>query len=204
MKQHYLVNNVRFSFLLALLLLLLTACAGPSSDSKTSASPAASAASAPERSQSFSSPRGTAEMTLNGKKITVDYGRPSMHGRKIMGGLVPYDEVWRTGANKATHLTTEADLTLGNVTVPKGTYTLFTLPSAQGWKLILNKQTGQWGTPYKPEYEKTELARLAVTTENLSAPVEQFTITLEPGDGGGTLKLEWEQTRAAIKFTEKK
>lgn len=194
---------------LALITLLLAvalfcACSGPSSDTKTSASPAANASAAPERAQSFSSPRGTAELTLNGKKISVDYGRPSMHGRKIMGGLVPYDEIWRTGANKATHLTTEADLMMGNVAVPKGTYSLYTLPSATGWKLIVNKQTGQWGTPYKSEYEKTELGRLPMTVEALSAPVEQFTISLEASSDGGTLKLEWEQTRAAIKFTEKK
>ncbi|MFN7929674.1 MAG: DUF2911 domain-containing protein [Blastocatellia bacterium] len=202
MKPYHTVSLTYF--LVLCVLALLSACNKPAADSKTSASPAANATTAPDRSQSFSSPRGTAEMKLNGKKITVDYGRPSMHGRKIMGGLVPYDEIWRTGANRATHFTTDADLTIGEVTVPKGTYTLFTLPSAKEWKLIINKQTGQWGTPYKPEYEKTELARVPMNTESLSAPVEQFTILLEPSGSGGVMKLEWEQTRAAVNFTEKK
>lgn len=148
------------------------------------------------------SPRGLAEMTLNGKKLSVDYGRPSMRGRKIMGGLVPFNEVWRTGANKATHFTTEADLIVGNVSVAKGTYTLYTLPSASGWKLIVNKHTGQWGIPY--DYEKDELARIDMQVEQLAAPVEQFTISLDQAGDGGILKMEWEQTRASVKFAEKK
>ena len=153
-------------------------------------------------SRQYTSPRGAAEMTLNGKKLSVDYGRPSMHGRKIMGELVPFDQVWRTGANKATHFTTEADLMIGNVNVPKGTYTLFTLPSAKGWKLIINKHTGQWGIPY--QYDKEELARIDMQMETLPSPVEQFTMSLDKAGTGGALKLEWEKTRVSVKFTEKK
>lgn len=155
------------------------------------------------QAQQYTSPRGSAELTLDGKKISVDYGRPSMHGRKIVGGLVPYDQVWRTGANKATHLTTEADLTIGGVAVPKGTYTLFTVPSPNGWKLIINKHTGQWGIPYKAEYEQEELARIPMKVETISSPVEQFTISLEKTRGGGVLKLEWENTRAWVDFQPK-
>jgi hypothetical protein len=150
------------------------------------------------------SPRKSAEMALNGKKISVDYGSPSMRGRKIMGDLVPYGQVWRTGANKATHLTTEADLVIGGVNVPKGTYTLFTVPNASGWKLIINKQTGQWGIPYKPEYEKEELARVDMKVSKLSAPVEAFTISLDKAGAGGVLKMDWENTSASVNFTEKK
>src|SRR5947207_10019570 len=91
------------------------------------------------------SPPGTAEVTLKGKKITIDYSRPFMKGRKIMGELVPYGKVWRTGANEATTLTTEADVNIGGANVPAGTYTLYTLPSEGTWKLIINKQTGQSG-----------------------------------------------------------
>jgi hypothetical protein len=152
--------------------------------------------------QAQQSPRGSAEMALNGKKISVDYGRPYMRGRKIMGELVPYDTVWPTGANKATHFTTEANLVIGGVEVPKGTYTLFTLPSAQGWKLIINKQTGQWGIPYT--YEKEELARIDMQVETLPSAIEQFTISLDKAGDGGVLKLEWENTRASVTFTEKK
>lgn len=153
--------------------------------------------------QQPASPRGSAEVTINGKKITVDYGRPSMRGRKIYGGLVPYGEVWRTGANKATHLTTEADLVIGNLTVPKGTYTLFTLPTESGWKLIINKHTGQWGIPYKPEYVQEELGRVDMKVSKLSSPVEIFTISLAQAKGGGTLKLDWENTSAAVDFKVK-
>jgi hypothetical protein len=147
------------------------------------------------------SPRGSAELTLNGKKISVDYGRPYMRGRKIMGELVPYGQVWRTGANKATHLTTEADLVIGGVAVPAGTYTLFTVPSQSGWKLIVNKRTGQWGIPYS--YEKEELARIDMKVEKLPSAIEQFTISLDKDGAGGILKMEWETTRASVKFTAK-
>jgi hypothetical protein len=151
--------------------------------------------------QAQASPRGSAELTLNGKKISVDYGRPYMRGRKIVGGLVPYDQVWRTGANEATHFTTEADLVIGGVAVPKGTYTLFTLPAQGGWKLIVNKKTGQWGIPYS--YEKEELARIDMKVEALPSAVEQFTISLDKDGADGVLKLEWETTRASVKLTAK-
>jgi hypothetical protein len=154
--------------------------------------------------QRYTSPRGSAEILLNGKKISVDYGRPSMHGRKIMGELVPYGQVWRLGANKATHLTTEADLSIGGITVPKGTYTLFAVPNEKSWKLIVNKVTGQWGIPYKPEYEKEELGRLDMQLAVIPAAVEEFTISLEKSGNGGILKCDWEKTSASIKFTEKK
>ncbi|MBS1809760.1 MAG: DUF2911 domain-containing protein [Acidobacteria bacterium] len=151
--------------------------------------------------QNPASPRGAAEVTVAGKKISIDYGRPSVKGRKIMGGLVPYDQVWRTGANKATHLTTEADLMIGKLLVPKGTYTLFTLPSESGWKLIINKHTGQWGIPYK--YESEELGRVDMKVAKTSAAVEQFTISLTGAQNGGTLSLEWEMTKASVDFKVK-
>jgi hypothetical protein len=199
-------NSIFFllTLLLVISLCLLSACGGssPSPTSTATASPTATPAS--EATPQIPSPRGSAEMTLNGKKLTVDYGRPSMRGRKIMGELVPFNQIWRTGANKATHFTTEADLMMDNVTVPKGTYTLFTIPSEKNWKLIINKQTGQWGTPYKPEYEKDEVARIDMPVETLPNPVEQFTISLEPSGEGGILKMQWEQTQASVKFTEKK
>jgi|SRR5688572_16486241 hypothetical protein len=154
--------------------------------------------------QQMASPRGSAELALSGGKVAIDYGRPYMKERKIMGGLVPYGQVWRTGANKATHLTTDVDLTIGGVAVPKGTYTLFTVPSETGWKLIINKTTGQWGIPYKPEYEKTELARVDMKVAQLPAPVEQFTISMEGSGGKGVLKMEWEKTRASVDFAVKK
>ena len=148
------------------------------------------------------SPPGTAEIALDGKKVTIAYGRPSMRGRKIFGDVVPFDKVWRTGANKATAFTTEVDLMFGTVVVPAGSYTLFTLPTQTGWKLIINKHTGQWGIPYK--YESEEVGRVDMKVTALQASVEQFTIALTAAQGVGTLKLDWEMTTASVDFKVKK
>jgi DUF2911 family protein len=147
------------------------------------------------------SPHETTELTLNGKKITVIYGRPSMKGRKIMGGLVPFGKVWRTGADEATVLKTEADLTIGGLAIPKGSYAIFTLPSESGWKLIVNKVAEQMGAfDYD---EKQDLGRVDMKVGKTSAPVEQFTITLAKSGTGGALKMEWENTSASINFQAK-
>jgi hypothetical protein len=142
------------------------------------------------------SPPATAEVTLSGKKITIDYSRPSMRGRKIMGQVVPYGNVWRTGANEATTLTTEADLNIGGASVPAGKYTLYSLPSEGNWKLIINKQTGQWGTEY---HEDQDLARVDMKKSQTSQPVEQFTMSFEKtGDKSANLVIEWENTRLSV------
>lgn len=152
------------------------------------------ASAAPQQQQL--SPPGMAEVTLNGKKVTIAYGRPSMRGRKIVGDLVPYGKVWRTGANAATTLTTEADINIGSTGVPAGKYTLYTLPSETTWKLIINKQTGQWGTVYK---EEQDLARVDMQKSEIPQPVEQFTISLEKkGNDSANLILEWENTRLSV------
>jgi hypothetical protein len=142
------------------------------------------------------SPHETVELTLNGKKITVTYGRPSMKGRKIMGGLVPYGQVWRTGADEATVLMTEADLMIGSLSVPKGSYSLFTIPSESGWKLIVNKVDKQWGAFNYDE--KQDLGRVDMKVGKTAAPVEQFTITLAKAGNGAVMKMEWENTSASI------
>ena len=143
------------------------------------------------------SPRDTARIELErGKRVYVDYGRPSMRGRKIVGELVPYGRVWRTGANAATTLVTESELRIGNAVVPRGTYTLYTLPTARGWTLIVNRQTGQWGTQYDAS---RDLVRIPLRTTQVARPVEKFTIALEPGTarGTGTLAIMWEKTRVS-------
>jgi hypothetical protein len=138
------------------------------------------------------SPRDSTALFISDKRISIDYGRPSMRGRKIMGNVVPYNKVWRTGANAATSFTTQTDLTIGSIKIPRGTYTLYTLPSAKQWKLIINKQTGQWGTVYN---EKQDLVRIPLKKSTLKQPVERFTISLEPaGKFSGVLKLSWENT----------
>lgn len=141
--------------------------------------------------QAPASPRQSAEATVGGKKVTLDYGAPSVRGRKIFGGLVPYDKVWRFGANKATHLTTDGDLTIGNLNVPKGTYTLYAWPTASGMTLIVNKQTGQWGTVYD---EKQDLGRVDMKVGKTAAPVETMALTIN----GGQLRFEWENVSASV------
>src|SRR5471030_2031938 len=120
------------------------------------------------------SPPAQADVTLGGKSITVKYSSPAMRGRKIMGGLVPYGQVWRTGANPATTLITPVDLMIGTLHVPAGTYTLFTLPvSEREWHFIVSKKTGEWGIHY-PEGE--DLGRTDMHVGRLSAPQESMTI----------------------------
>lgn len=149
------------------------------------------------------SPPGEATVKFDdGKTVTIKYSRPSMKGRKIYGGLVPYGEVWRTGANSATSMTTDVALTIGGTTVPAGSYTLYTLPGQSAWQLIINKQTGQWGTEYN---QGQDLARVPMKVGQLPSGLEVFTISLDKaGPSAATLKLDWENTTASVGITEKK
>ena len=149
------------------------------------------------------SPPGTASVTFaDGKTVTIDYSRPSVRDRKIFGGLVPYGQIWRTGANSATSLKTDVDLTIGGAAVPAGSYTLYTIPNESGWKLIINKQTGQWGTDYD---EKQDLARVEMKVAKNAASTEQFTISFDKtGAGAATLKLDWANTTTSVSVAEKK
>ena len=138
------------------------------------------------------SPAAKTEASIDGAKITITYNSPAMRGRTIMGGLVPYGQVWRTGANPATTLITTANLKIGTLDVPAGTYTLYTLPSASQWLLIVNKQTGQWGTVYKQDMD---LGRTPMQGKTLSAPQEKMSISFENTRGNTTqLHIKWETT----------
>jgi Protein of unknown function (DUF2911) len=142
------------------------------------------------------SPRDTTSQTIAQAHLVVDYGRPSKRRREIFGALVPYDVVWRTGANEATHLRTDRDITIGGARIPRGTYTLWTIPARDGWTLIVNRETGQWGTDYD---KSQDLARIPMKVAMLSEPVEQFTIAIEPAsNGSGVLALTWDTTRATV------
>jgi len=144
------------------------------------------------------SPRDSVTLTLDSNRISINYGRPSMRGRKIMGGLVPWDKVWRAGANQATHLKSNFDMTLGGVPVPRGTYTLWSIPSPVRWKIIISNHIGQWGTQYD---ERQDRARINATPATLPVPVDTFLITLEPtGPSSGVLKLKWEYTSVSVPF----
>ncbi len=135
----------------------------------------------------------------DGKTITVDYSSPRMRGRKIFGDLVPYGEVWRTGANEATTFVTTANLTVGGKGVAAGSYTIFTVPSQASWKLIINKKTGEWGIPYK--YEADELGRVDMKVSQTPSAVENFAIAF---DQACTMTVSWENTLASVKIAEAK
>jgi hypothetical protein len=146
------------------------------------------------------SPRDTVRGTVDGAELWVQYGRPSTRGREIFGQVVPWDEVWRTGANAATHFHTPVDLTIGGAEVPAGTYTLWTLPARDGWKLIVNRQTGQWGTDYHAD---RDLVRVDLRVETLPAPVELLTVGIEPEGTGAVLRISWDRTRVSVPITRK-
>jgi len=152
------------------------------------------------RSLGTLSPPDSVRASVGGAALSVRYSRPSARGRVIFGNVVPWNQVWRTGANQATVLETNADLSVAGTAVPAGKYSLWTIPSPAGWKLIVNRNTGQWGTDYDAQYD---LARLDMQVEPLPQSVEQFTIAIEPKGKRGVLKLEWEKTRASIPFSAK-
>jgi len=156
----------------------------------------ASVASAQEK-KPRPSPPAKAECKLSGgKDITVDYSSPRAKGRKIFGGLVPYGQVWRAGANEATTFATSSDITVGGKTVPAGKYTIFAIPAEDKWTLVISKKSGEWGTAYPgPD---NDLARIDMKVSKTSAPVENFTIAFDQNGNACTMRLEWENTQASV------
>jgi hypothetical protein len=143
------------------------------------------------------SPRDTVRAVVNGAHVMVDYGRPALRGRTIFGNVVPWNEVWRTGANAATQLITDKELVFGATKVPPGTYSVFTLPSQKTWLLIINRQYGQWGTIYD---QSKDLARIPLTVTHLKNPVDRFTFDIASRGSVGVLQYKWERTEASIPF----
>lgn len=146
------------------------------------------------------SPYDSVTIDVAGQALRICYGRPSARDREIFGGLVAYDELWRTGANEPTilHLPFTADI--GDLRVPPGSYSLYTIPGQAQWTLIVNRSTSQWGheDSYTAEVEAQELGRTTVATERLDQYVEQFTIRGEPTAAGADILLQWERTRVRI------
>ena len=145
--------------------------------------------------------RGETVATIAGATIAVDYGQPQMRGREIWGALVPWGELWRTGANRATHLTTDRALVLdpdgAALAVPAGEYTLYSIPEAEGGLLIVNRQTGQGGTTYEAT---RDLGRVPLTRSSLTEAVEVFTIGVEAEGRGGRLALRWASDAFSVPF----
>ncbi len=144
------------------------------------------------------SPPATVENTHNGLNVKVVYCQPYKKGRVIFGDLVPYGEVWRTGANESTKISFGQDVNVAGKPIPKGDYTLWTIPTATGWTAIFNKETGQWGTSYD---EKEDVLRVPIVSQVHSPMAEQFTMAFAPNGNGTDLKLFWDQTEAIIPIT---
>jgi len=175
-----------FSLRVALLGLTLAPLAAPA--------PLLAQQAAPRRS-----PHETTTATVDGATLSISYGRPSMRGRKIMGDLVPFGFVWRTGADEATTLVTSKDLLVGTYRLKAGKYSLFTKPEKTGaWSLIINAQTGMSGLEQDPT---KDLTSLTVQAGTLAAPVEQFTLALVDTPAGGAITLQWEKTEVVFPFT---
>jgi len=155
------------------------------------------------------SPHETISSVIDGNRVTITYGRPytkdpkTAEARKIWGGLVPYGKIWRTGADEATTLITQKNISIGATVIPAGAYTLWTLPNEDGTaKLIINKQVGQWGAGRGSYDEQQDLARVDLKKEATEAPVDQFTMAVAKGtEGGGVIKLMWETTQYSVAFT---
>ena len=143
------------------------------------------------------SPHDKVSATLGGKAVTIEYGRPYLKGRSVGKEVAPYGQVWRTGADEATTLVTEVDLKVGGLAVPKGNYTMFTLPTEKEWKLIINKVPSQWGAfTYKQDQD---LGRVDMKLAAAAAPVEQLTITLDKAsETKATLKIAWGATVVTV------
>ena len=158
-----------------------------------------------DKSKRPSPPASAACKFSDGKTIKIDYSSPRAKGRKIFGeasekALVPYGQIWRTGANDATTFVTDTNVTVGGKAVPAGSYTIFTVPKADAWSLVISKKTGEWGTDYPGE--KEDLVRVPMTVSKASTPVENFTIAFDQAGSKCTLRIEWENTRASVEITK--
>ncbi len=145
------------------------------------------------------SPHVRTDWTIHGANISIEYGRPYLKGRTVGKEVAPFGQPWRTGADQATTLKTDKDLKFGALGVPAGTYTLYTLPGETEWQLIVSRKTGQWGIPYPGEDQ--DLGRVPMKVGKTRAPAEQLTISIDPTDTGGILRIEWGTTSASVPFT---
>ena len=158
---------------------------------------------APRAQEPVLSPPARAECAFPDRKtIHIDYSSPRMRGRKIYGGLVPYGEEWRVGANDATTFSINTNVLVHETPVPAGRYTLFALPNPSDWKLIISKKTGEWGIPYPGA--QFDFARIPMQLGTLPKPLENFTISFDKTGGKCTLQLDWEKTRVSVDISENK
>ena len=149
------------------------------------------------------SPERTAAYTEMGYDLTVSYSSPSKKGRKIFGGLVPYDIVWRTGANEPTVFTTKTDISMGGQTLPAGEYSLWTTPSVEQWTVYFNNEIPDWGVTFSgvARDAQYDVVTVQVPTQNTESPVENFSISFEQ-DATPELVLAWDQTKIAVPISK--
>lgn len=174
--------------------LALAACAQETPEPAEKSADTSAGTSAAPAGERFASPRDTAVGVIGGDTVLVDYGRPSRRGREIFGALVPWGQVWRTGANSATTLVLGGAAELGGTPVAAGTYTLYSLPTPEGWTLIVNGQTGQWGTEYA---EARDVARIPMTVSRIE-PVDTFRIEVAGGETEGQLTFAWDTLQGTV------
>jgi hypothetical protein len=147
------------------------------------------------------SPKDTVEFKLNDLELEVFYNRPSKKGREVFGGLVPFNKVWRTGANEATTFNTNKDLIILGVFLPKGNYTLWTVPKDNVWNVMFNKKQYDWGVDaqMKPSWDPNyDILEIEVPVEKLNTVVEQFTIAFDNSTDDLKLTMAWDNTKIAV------
>lgn len=144
------------------------------------------------------SPHDNFQTNIGQTRISVGYGRPSKRGREIFGEVVPYGEVWRTGAGPPTTFTTDQDLNFNGTIIPAGTYNLFTIPESSEWTLIFNTEEEAWGSAYRSEFD---LAKVPMQVSTVTRPVDRFTIAVNPTSEGGELVMMWDKTMVKVEFT---
>ena len=144
------------------------------------------------------SPHVRTDWTVDGAAISIEYGRPFLKGRTIGKDVAPNGQIWRAGADEATTIKTDKPLKFGTLAVPAGTYTLWVVPGAKDWQLVISKATGQWGTQYR---EGQDLGRVSMSVGTAKAPAEQLTYSIDDTAKGATLRLDWGTASASTPFS---
>lgn len=145
------------------------------------------------------SPHETVAAIIDGARVAISYGRPSMRGRAIFGSLVPYGRVWCPGADEATTVESTTELLIANLRVARGPHTIWILPTPSDWTLIVSKEPRGFHTRYNPE---RDLGRVVMQKRDLSSAVERLTFAIVPSPaGGGSIVMSWEKTEASVPFS---
>jgi hypothetical protein len=191
------------SFAIILAVSGVLAASGPTSEDRSVPHPDTACPSRNVPVQGRKSPLDSLTFKVGGQPVKVCYGRPSARGRTMLGGSdIPFGKLWRTGANEPTIFFASTPLTVAGISVSPGVYSLYTVPGASEWEIIVNRSTSQWGIEreYTDEVKAQEVGRAKVKRESTASPVETFTIRAEPAGNDAQLVLEWEKTRVKVPF----